>query len=114
MSLSILEADFLGDLSVDTHGVWEIFESARLHYPGRDDAEVFKIGEEYLSRWIERGWIAVADRPLYPTQVKSMFEVRAFVQEHGVASTTYIGGAPSLDITETGIRALPKTPNQTP
>jgi hypothetical protein len=114
MPLDILEADFLGDLSTDTHGVWEVFAFVRLHYPGRDDAEVFKIGEAYLARWIERCWISVADKPLYPTQVKSMAEVTAFVQKHGVTSTTYIDGAPSLDITEAGIQALPKTPNETP
>jgi hypothetical protein len=109
MPLDILEVDFLGDLSVDTYGVWEIFASVRLHFPGRTDAEVLKIGEEYLSRWIEKGWITVAAKPLYPTQVKSLSEVTAFVQKHGVTSTTFADGAPSLDITEAGIQALPKT-----
>jgi hypothetical protein len=72
---------------------------------------VLKIGEEYLSRWIERDWVAVAAEPLYPTQVKSMPEVSAFVREHGASSIVYVEGAPSIDITEAGRQALPKAPN---
>jgi hypothetical protein len=114
MALDILEADFLGDLSTDTHGVWEMFAFVRLHYPGADDSKVREIGEAYLSRWIEKDWVAVADKPLYPTQVKSMAEVTAFVRRHGPFASGYVEGAPSLDITEAGKHALPKTPNQAP
>ena len=112
MALDILEADFLGDLSSDTHGVWEIFESVRLHYPGAADAEVFKIGEEYFSSWSERGWIEVAAKPLYPSQVKNLAEVASFFHQHGVASTRYCDGAPSLDITDAGRHMLKEAPNQ--
>ncbi|HRE84535.1 MAG TPA: hypothetical protein PLN52_26065 [Opitutaceae bacterium] len=112
MPLDLLEADFLGDLAIDTHGVWEVFESVRLHYPGCDDSEVRKIGEKYLARWIEKEWIAVADKPLYPTKVVSLTEVMEFLKKHSVVSTSYLEGAPSLDITETGLKALPETPNK--
>jgi hypothetical protein len=109
MALDILEADFLGDLSADTHGIWEIFAFVRLHYPGLDDSKLCVIGEAYLTRWIEEDWIAVADKPLYPTQVKSLAEISAFVRKHAPFASGYIEGAPSLDITEAGSRALLKT-----
>lgn len=106
MPLDALEMDFLGDLASDTHGVWEIFESARLHFPDRDESETFKIGAGYLSRWIERGWITVSDRPLYPSEVTTIHGLLSFVQKSGAAGTIYIEGSPSIDITETGLQAL--------
>lgn len=102
MPLDSLEADFFGDLASDTHGVWEIFEFVRLHYPGSDEGEVLRIGTEYLSRWIENRWIEVAARPLHPTKAKSISDVSAFIQEHGVAATVCMEGSPSVDITEAG------------
>jgi len=112
MPLDLLESDFLGELSSDTHGVWEIFEFVRLHYPDRDDTDVFKIGTRYLTRWIERGWIKVSDKPLHPTPVGSVDEILSFVKKHGVAATVCIKDSPSLDITKAGLTACQKTPDR--
>lgn len=112
MPLDILEVDFLWDLERDPHGLWEIFESVRFHYPDSGDEEVLKLGEEYFRSWCERGWIAMAEKPLYPSQVKTLAEAGAFIHQHGTASTRYCEGAPSLDITEAGRRMLQEAPNQ--
>ena len=47
-ALDALEADFFGDLAQDTHGVWEVFEFVRLHYPDLTDEQVFERGHDYI------------------------------------------------------------------
>jgi hypothetical protein len=55
-----LEADFFGDLAEDTHGLWE-FEFVRLHHPDLSERQVFERGRDYITRWIEAGWIQISD-----------------------------------------------------
>ncbi|SRR6266550_3090881 len=61
-----LEADFFGDLAEDTHGLWEVFDFVRLHYPEFTDEQVFERGRDYITRWIDAGWIRISDAPLLP------------------------------------------------
>ena len=48
-----VEADFFCDLAQDTHGLWEIFEFVRCHYPQLADDAVFNRGRDYdlTNRW---------------------------------------------------------------
>ena len=66
-----LEADFFGDLPEDSHGVWEVFELVRLHYPELTDEESFERGYDYIAHWLRRGWIRVSDAALHPTSVRT-------------------------------------------
>ena len=110
MPLDALEIDFLGALASDTHGVWEIFGYARLHYPGLSDAEIFELGSEYLNRWIENGWLKVAAKPLHPTRIGQLGGILKFAREHGTLATFYIENSPSVDITDVGLSAYKKQP----
>ena len=53
--LDKLEADFFGDLAEDTHGLWEVFEFVRLHYPELSDQQVLERGRDYITRWSDGG-----------------------------------------------------------
>ena len=60
-----LEADFFCDLAKDTHGLWEVFETVRGHYAKLSDEQVFERGRDYITRWIDFGWIRISDTPLF-------------------------------------------------
>src|SRR3954463_4954034 len=92
-----LEADFFGDLATDTHGLWEVFEFVRLHFPAASDAEVLATGRDYITRWISAGWIRIAAVPLYPSSIITFEAVAAFLEEKGPAATRYLENSPSLD-----------------
>ena len=98
--LDTFETDFFGDLAGDTHGLWEVFEFVRLHYPDLGDQQVFERGREYLARWIKAGWVRISDAPLYPSTITTLSQIPAFLQQHGSAATFYIEDSPSLNITE--------------
>jgi hypothetical protein len=98
--LDKLEADFFGDLAEDTHGLWEVFEFVRLHYPELSDERVFERGRDYITRWSDAGWIRISDAPLYPTTISSLSESVGFLVQHGSVATRYLENAPSIDITE--------------
>ena len=98
--LDKLEADFFGDLAEDTHGLWEVFEFVRLHYPELSDQEVFERGRDYITRWIDAGWIRVSDAPLRPSAITSLSQIPEFLRRHGPAATFYLEDSPSLDITD--------------
>ena len=104
-SLDALEADFFGNLAQDTHGVWEVFEFVRLHYPDLTDEQVFERGYDYISRWHRTDWIRVSESPLHQSAIKQS-ELLDFRRQHGSAATRYLENAPSLDITETGQRVF--------
>jgi hypothetical protein len=72
--LDKLEADFFGDLAKDTHGLWEVFEFVRLHYPELSDQQVFERGRDYITRWNDAGWIRISETPLYPSTISSLSE----------------------------------------
>ncbi|MGZ5545095.1 MAG: hypothetical protein ACXWIU_10505 [Limisphaerales bacterium] len=95
-----LEADFFGDLAEDTHGVWEVFEFVRLHYPELTDEQVFERGYDYIAQWLRSGWIRVSDAPLHPTTVRTHAELLHFLQERGPAASRYCENAPSVDLTD--------------
>ena len=104
-----LEADFFGDLAEDTHGLWEIFEFVRLHHPDLSDEQVFERGREYITRWIDAGWIRVSDAPLHPSSVSDLTGLLKFLHQHGSAATRYLEDSPSIDITEEAQRAYNAT-----
>src|SRR6266566_6003792 len=95
-----LEADFFGDLAEDTHGLWEVFEFVRLHYPDLSEQQVSERGRDYIMRWIDAGWIRISDIPLHPSTITSLSGVSDFLQQHGLAATRYLENSPSIDITE--------------
>jgi len=56
MSLTPLEADFLGDLAQDDYDLWELFQFVRLHHPEDADGGLAR-GRELLATWLAKGWI---------------------------------------------------------
>lgn len=100
MELSGLEKDMLGDLSEDTHGIWEVFEFVRQHHPDLGSEEIFRLGRDLLLAWSERGWIEVSRRPLFPSPICSMGELLKKMDRMGIAALRYYEGAPSIDLTE--------------
>ena len=103
------EVDFFGELAGDTHGLWEVFEFVRLHHPDLSDEQVFERGQEYITRWIDSGWIRVSDAPLHPSSASDPAGLLAFLSEHGMAATRYLEDSPSIDITEEAQRAYDAT-----
>jgi|SRR5919198_6535078 hypothetical protein len=99
-----LEADFFGDMAEDTHGLWEVFELVRLHHPKLSDEQVLKRGREYITRWIQSGWIRISDAPLYPSTITSLQQAVEFLQQRGAAATRYLENSPSIDPTEEALR----------
>ncbi len=99
-----LEADFFGDLAEDTHGLWEVFDFVRLHYPEFTDEQVFERGRDYITRWIDAGWIRISDAPLYPSTITTLSESLSFLQQYGAAATRYLENSPSIDPTDEAIR----------
>jgi hypothetical protein len=95
-----LEADFFGDLAQDTLGLWEVFESVRLHHPELTDDQVFERGCDYITRWTKSGWIRISDAPLCPSTITSLFQAIDFLQQHGSTAARYLENSPSIDITE--------------
>jgi len=51
MSLTPLEADFLGDLAQDDYDLWELFQFVRLHHPEAGDGGLAP-SRELLSSWL--------------------------------------------------------------
>jgi hypothetical protein len=99
-----LEADFFGDMADDTHGLWEVFEFVRLHYPELTDEQVFQRGRDYITRWIQSDWIRISDAPLYPSTITSLTQAMNFLQQHGSAATRYLENSPSIDPTDEALR----------
>jgi hypothetical protein len=106
------EFDFFGDLATDTHGLWEVFEFVRLHFPTANEAQVLEKGRGYIARWIDAGWIRIADSPLYPTTITTLMALSQFLQQHSSEATQYLENSPSLDITEEALRIY-RTPHLT-
>jgi hypothetical protein len=100
MELAKLEEDFLGDLSQDVHGVWEVFEFVRLHTPGLTDEKVFEQGVTLINRWFKSGWIAVSDSPVQPSTIRTEVELKAQLSQVGSQATRYFKNAPSIEITD--------------
>jgi len=98
------EADFFGELATDAHGVWEVFEFVRLHFPAADETQVLQKGLDYIMRWIRAGWIQISDSPLYPSTIATLPALSYFLWERGAAATHYMENSPSLDITEEALR----------
>jgi len=99
-----LEVDFFGDLSEDTHGLWEVFEFVRLHHPDLSDDQLFEQGRDYITRWIDFGWIRISDTPLYPSTITGLSQAVEFLRQHGSAATRYLENSPSIDPTEEALR----------
>jgi hypothetical protein len=104
-----LEADFFGDLAEDTHGLWEVFEFVRLHYPDLADEQVFERGRDYITRWIDADWIRISGAPLHPSSITTLSQLSAFLEQHGSAAMRYLDDSPSIDPTEKAQRAYNAT-----
>ena len=107
--LDACEADLFDDMAEDTHGLWEVFEFVRLHHPDLREQQVFDRGSDYITRWIDAGWIRISDAPLHPSSVTSLDQLSAFLQTHGPAATRYIEDSPSIDPTDEALRVLHAT-----
>lgn len=94
------EADFFGDLAEDTHGVWEVFEFVRLHHTGLSAEQVAERGRDYITRWIQNGWIRISASPLHPSSITTLPQLSEFLERHGSAATRYLDDSPSIDPTE--------------
>jgi hypothetical protein len=99
VSLSKLEEDFLGDLSQDSHELWELYEFVRLHFDKVSDEEVLHRGNELLSIWVERGWLTARLSRNVPT-ILSGEQLLAHVNKLGFAAIDPEKGDLLLDITE--------------
>jgi hypothetical protein len=99
-----LEADFVGDMADDTHGLREVFEFVRLHYPELADEKVLERGRAYMTRWIDAEWIRISDAPIHPSTITSLTQAMEFLQQHGSAATRYLENSPSLDFTDEALR----------
>jgi hypothetical protein len=109
--LDTLEADFFGDLAEDTHGLWEVFEFVRLHYPDLSDEQVFQRGRDYITRWIDAGWIRISDTPLCPSTITTLSDSLSFLRQHETAATRYLENSPSIDPTDEAIRIYESKPS---
>ena len=107
--LDACEADFFGDLSTDTHGLWEVFEFVRLHHPDLSEQLVFERGRDYITRWMEAGWIRISEAPLHPSSTTDLPGAVRFLRQHGLAATRYLEDSPSIDITEEASRVFNAT-----
>jgi hypothetical protein len=103
-SFDKLEADFFGDMTDDTHGLWEVFEFVRLHYPELADEQVFERGRAYMTRWIDAEWIRISDAPIHPTTITSLTQAMEFLQQRGSEATRHLENSPSLDPTDEVLR----------
>jgi hypothetical protein len=101
-----LEADFFGDMMDDTHGLWEVFEFVRLHYPELADEQVFERGCTYITRWIDGGWIRISEAPIYPSTITTLSDSLSFLQQHGTSAARYLENSPSIDPTDEAIRVM--------
>lgn len=102
--LDKLEADFFGDMATETHGLWEVFEFVRLHYPELSDEQVFERGCTYIRRWIDADWIRISEAPIYPSTITTLSDSLSFLQQHGTAATRYLENSPSIDPTDEALR----------
>ena len=107
MNLTEIEQDFLGDLAMDSHGIWEVFELIRGRGSERSDSEIFRIGRNLLQAWVERDWVALSASPLHPTTVRSLSEALRTIDELGPLATRYFEGAPSIDLTDRARNDVP-------
>ncbi len=70
MRLSSIEEDILGDLSQDSHELWEWYAFFRLHFPDLSEDEIIKAGRELLGVWIQRDWLKVSKSRKDPRAIK--------------------------------------------
>ena len=69
-----------------------------------DLEQVFERGRDYITRWINSGWIRISDTPLYPSTIASLSQAVEFLRHHGSAATRYLENSPSIDPTEEALR----------
>ena len=99
MNLDPLEADFWSDMGADDHGLWELFEFVRLHYPHADDGEVLRRGRLLLSTWLSRGWLELARSSAKSGAVDSIDGVLPLIDRLETSSTRFFVGAPWIRLT---------------
>lgn len=104
-----LEADFFGDLAEGTHGIWEVFEFVRLHHPRLTNVQVFERGQDYITRWIQEGWIRVSAAPLHPSSITTLPQLLEFLQQQGAAATRYLDDSPSIEPTQKALSVFNTT-----
>lgn len=99
MQLSLIEKDLLGELSQDTHELWEWYAFLRSNNPTLSEEEVIRSGRELLAVWIERGWLK-AVRSRSDTSPLSGLKLLTVVDALGLRAADPVEGTMVLDLTE--------------
>lgn len=97
--LSKLEEDFLGDLSQDTHELWEVYAFARHHCPDASADEILKRGNEMLTACIKRGWLTARKSRSDETALSEAQLLEA-IDELGSTAKDPEKGVIALDLTD--------------
>ena len=101
VQLTPLEADILGDMACDSHGVGEIVGFIRSANPYADDFVVFRLTRELLDSWIQRGWLDLAPEPRPQGGLRGIEELLPLLDQLGpraVSLENYIR-LPEIDLT---------------
>ncbi|MDH5718889.1 MAG: hypothetical protein OEZ22_14780 [Spirochaetia bacterium] len=101
--LDKFEIDFFCDLSQDTHGIWEVFEFIKLHFPLLNDHEIFEKGLVYIKKWFQLTLIVISKHPLNPSDIEETDSCLDFINKNKIKIIKYIKNAPSIDITNKGL-----------
>ncbi|TAL26874.1 MAG: hypothetical protein EPN97_18765 [Alphaproteobacteria bacterium] len=99
MNLSKLEEDFIGDLSQDSHELWELYEFVRHHHANAPENEVLIRGRELLASWVGRGWLK-ASKSRCDASVLAGDQLLAEVDKLGQAAADPETGTILLDLTD--------------
>jgi hypothetical protein len=103
MKLSPLETDLLGDLALDNHGLWEVFEFVRLHNSSAPSDAVMQIGLALLDAWVLRGWLAFRTESGTPLDAAA---VMASVHQAPNIAMQPSAGAPWLGLSQSAFETV--------
>ena len=106
MTLTPLEADILGDMAWDAHGVGELAGFIRAANPQAADTEVFSQTRALLATWIERGWLALGRADRERAGLSDVSELLPFLDRHGpsILSVESSEPLPEVSLTEQAFR----------
>ena len=100
--LSPLEADILGDMAWDAHGIGELAGFIRAASPEASDVEVFGQTRALLANWIERGWLDIGPADRERVGLRDITELLPFLDRLGpsILSVQSSDPLPEVDLTE--------------
>jgi hypothetical protein len=108
-TLSDLEIDLLGDLASDNHGLWEVFEFARLHNKSASPSEIFQIGKGLLEKWGSRGWLEFVSESGAPLNVGNAGEYVATLDPSAMEPKANSPWIKPTDVAVRYYKSLPRT-----